>query len=251
MANPTLAQWLNNEGVNPPGTQLSGPPSSTWITTTYPSNVSSGSARLVFYTVSDFAGIHTDLAASDTQSNNYTLLTQANTIHTGGAQSVAALLAVNAAAGSGPTVTTYLSTSGDSEDYQANIICEISNVATSPLVGSSSNAQNALAAGTNNITSGNITVSALQVPCLMIAVSMNTSASAANQEPTVGTGMTNVSNSLWGFFTAGITATLATQLITTAGTYAATFNNQVTGDIATVAVILQGQQAGIPIAWVF
>jgi hypothetical protein len=181
-------------------------------------------------------------------------LQQANTNRAGGAASLALLLAVNAAAaGTGPTVTTYLSTSGDSEDYQANLICEVSNVSASPLVGSSANVQNALAAGTNNVTSGNITVSAGQVPCLMVAMSMNTSATAINQNPLAGSGMTSISSSLWAFHNVGanITSTLATQLITTAGTYAATFNNQVTGDIATVAVILQGQQAGIPIAWVF
>ena len=247
MPNPVLAQWLNNEGYNPPTTQV--PSIQPFLTTTFPSAVSTGSARVVFYTVSDFAGIHTDLAASDTQSNGYIRLAQANTIQSGGAQSVAVLLAVNAAAGAAPTVKTYLSTNGDTEDYQANVICEVTNVATSPLVGYNSNAQNALASGTNNITSGTITVSALQVPCLMLAMSMNTSASAGSQTPAVGTGMTNVNNALWGFHTAGITATLATQLITSAGSYAAIFSAPVTGDYATVAVILQGASLGVPVAW--
>lgn len=124
------------------------------------------------------------------------------------------------------------------EDFMAGYIVEVGNVAVSPYVGKNGSVQNGLASGTNNCVSGTITVTSGQVPCLMVALCMNTSVGGSHPTPTVGTGMTHVGD-CWAFGgTNG--ACVATQLITTAGNYQAVFNQASSSseDMATTAMIL-------------
>lgn len=233
---PTIVQHAVNHG--PGGTQQQ---QATAVFQAFGSNTTAGNAILAFYTLSDFAGIHTDLAAADSSGNTYSAkLSQQNTSQSGGSQTIAAFVAGNIAGGA-DTVHTYLSTIGDSEDYQANYIIEVGNVAASPLIGNNGSTQNALATGTNNIVSGTVTVSAGQVPCILIGLAANSSGTVA---PTVGTGMTLIENT-WNFAGVNNLATVAYQKITTPGNYQAVFNQvDVASDMACIAVVLQASTTG-------
>lgn len=242
MSNPSVVQYKVNEGPSTPTTQLNS------LSTQFNSATTAGNALLAFFTLSDYATIHTDIGATDSQSNAFTVQGRADTSTAGGAQSVAAITAVNIAGDSttADTIRTYLTTNGDVEDYQSAFILEIGNVTAAPIIGSAQNAQNSLASGTNNVVSGTVTVTSAQVPCLLVGIAMNTSGSGgAGSVPTPGTGMTLVSN-CWSFGGSVQSAAVATQLITTAGTYQAVFNqaSSVTEDTACLAVILQGTVAG-------
>lgn len=238
MANPFVAQSKTNEGVTQP-TQQNG------ITTQFNSPTVRGNAIVAFYTVSDFAGVHTDLSATDTQTNAFTLQNQQNSNQAGGSQTVALLTATGIAGdtGAADTVSTFLSINGDVEDFQAAFLVEVGGVGALGVVGQSGNTQNALANGSNNAVSGNITLTAAQVPALMVAICTNSSGGTV---PTVGTGMTLLTN-CWGFGGAS-GSTVATRLITTAGTYQAIFNqaNGAATDITVNAVVFQGSIPGGP-----
>lgn len=235
MSNPSVIQFKTNEGTTPTNTQANS------ISTQFTSHTAAGNAIVAFYTVSDFAGVHTDMSATDTQLNTFTRQAQANSSATGGAASVAVITATGIVGDTtaADIVKTALSTSGDVEDFQAAFIVEVGNAAG--VVGQNGNAQNGLAHGTNNVVSGNITLTSAQVPCLMVAIAMNTSGNGgAGSVPTVGTGMTLLS-SCWAFGSNN-SSCVATQLITVAGTYQAIFNqaSSVAEDMATVAVCIKG-----------
>jgi hypothetical protein len=230
----SIVQYKTNEG--PGGASING------ITTAFDSNVSSGSAIIAFYTLSDFAGTHTDLAASDTLSNTFTNYSQQNTSATGGAATVSALVAPGPSSTGANTVATLLSSIGDVEDWQAAFIIEVGNTHTSPLVTTQGNTQNGLGTGTDNIVSGNIVISSGQVPCTIIAISMATNGTSV---PVGGTGMTHLAD-CWGFGSAPNLGCVAYRNITTAGTYQALFSNTgSTDDYATVAVVIQTNAAGV------
>lgn len=220
------------------------------------SNTGAGNSIAVFYTVSDFAGIHTDMSAQDSDSNAYTNKTQANTSATGGAASLAICVANNIVGDvSTPmTVNGYLTTGGDVEDFQAILAIEVQ--ATTGFIGANSQAQNALAPGSGNIQSGTVTVAANQLPALLVACAYNTSNNAASASsvgvPTVSGGLTLLTSDwVYASFT---TAVFAYQVITAAGTYQAAFNqtSTVNEDIACAVAIFAGVAAptSVPIAWI-
>jgi hypothetical protein len=136
------------------------------------------------------------------------------------------------------------------EDYTSMYAVEVGGVSSSPLVGHSGSVQNGLAPGTNNILSGLMTVTSAQVPCLLLALTMNGSGNGATPNlPTVGTGMTLLANT-WLFGGSNPSAVVAYQLITTAGSYQSVFNqiSPASEDINSVAVILQGVGTPMPLA---
>lgn len=239
MSNPIVIQYKTNEGTTPPQTQVNG------ISTQFNSLTAAGNVIVAFYTVSDFAGIHTNLSASDTQLNTFAFQNQANTSLSGGAESTALLVAaaITGDTSTADIVKTSLSAIGDVEDFQAAFILEIGQTGPrNPIVGQSANVQNGLASGTNNIVSGNIVISSTQVPCLMVAMAGNSSGGGtAPNTPTIGTGMTLVTN-CWGFGGTDYVSCVATQLITTPGTYQAIFNqaSNISADIFCNAVCIQG-----------
>lgn len=211
-----------------------------------PSAVTARSSLISFYTVSDFAGTHTDMTALDTRANSYTGYNQQNTNAAGGAASLIALVATNCAAGT-TSITSYLSTIGDVEDYQGAYQIEVGGVAsTGTVVGSNGRTQNALAPGTGNLTANSITLTSGQVPALIVAMAFNTSAAGAHPLPTVNTG-TLLANC---FNAGGNLATVSYQRVTSAGTYTPTFNqaSAATEDCCAVAVALLEAAATVPAA---
>jgi hypothetical protein len=147
----------------------------------------------------------------------------------------------NADATAGDVLEYYYSPDS-TEDYTAMYALEVGGVSASPLVGHSGSVQNGLSPGTNNILSGTMTVTSGQVPCLLLAMTLNGSFNGGVPNlPTPGTGMTFLA-STWTFGGAIPCAALAYRLITTAGSYQAVFNqvSSASEDINTVAVILQG-----------
>jgi len=240
MAAPTIVQSVSGEGANPATTQANS------VSATFASKATAKNTIVVFRTCSDFAGVHNDLTASDVEGNQFFFVGQANSSPAGGAQTIGTHFASNIIGDSttGDVVTGGFSLNGDVEDFQSLYIIEVGNAHPSPLVGHSENPQNGLAVGTNNVTSGSITVTAAQVPCIMLAASMNSSGNGTVNGPTVGTGMTLLANA-WAFQSGTPITTFAYQNITTAGTYAAIFNQSSTAaeDIVTVAIILMGTQA--------
>lgn len=240
MTSPAIIQSISAEGANPNTTSVH------FIAGTFASKTTAQNAIIAFRTVSDFAGIHADLTCTDTQNNFYRFIGQGNTNPGGGAQTLAGFYTLNIAGDSstGETVTSGFTLGNDVEDFQALYILEIGGVSPVSAVVSSINVQNALSSGTNNVTSGSMTVTAAMVPCFMVALSMNTSGHGTPVAPTVGTGMVSVAN-CWGFFTGTNTATVATQAITTPGTYSALFNqgSSAAEDMVTAAIVVSNMPA--------
>lgn len=241
MTAPVIAQSFSNEGVNPPDTQLHG------ISQPFAANTGAGNTIIVFGTVSDYSGVHNDSKMTDTANNSYVFKNQQNTSQTGGSATIWCYIAQNIAGDnvSPANVSQGFTIGGDVEDYQSFYALEIGYANTTSYVGVSGNTQNALLPGANAIQSGTITVSADQVPCMMIALAINSSGSGGSQSPAVGNGgMTLVAN-CWGFFSGQTCAAVAYQNITVAGTYQALFdqNSSVAEDIGVIAIIVKGNSS--------
>lgn len=232
-----IVQSLTNEGTASPQQQLHGTSGS------FTNPTQAGNAIVALWTVSDYAGIHTGLSASDTQGNAYTQQNQTNTNPTGGAESTALFTASNIPGDvSTPDVVSFFFSPDSVEDYQASFNIEVTGVGPNPVVAQSGNVQNALAPGTANINSGNIVITAAMLPCILVAMAFNSSDAGSNvYTPTPGAGMTLIQN-CWAFNLAYPIACVAYQIISTAGTYGAGLFNQASNaaeDIGCNAVVLQ------------
>ncbi|HUN92924.1 MAG TPA: IPT/TIG domain-containing protein [Burkholderiaceae bacterium] len=196
-----------------------------------------GSTIWVAVTISDYAGVHT-LSVTDSQGNVYTLLDQENDGNPG-YQSVAHFVATNIAGDS--TTPNVVTVSHTWENYDGVLVAEIAGTSgAAALVGHSANIQDGLAAGTNNVTSGAIAVTAAQTPALLVALSMNTSGGSSDLGgtgfggPAAGNGLAQVAQ-MWNW---GINlATLATEPVTSAASVAATFNAPDKDSYVTVGVV--------------
>jgi hypothetical protein len=122
------------------------------------------------------------------------------------------------------------------ESFKALLIAEVSGVSAAPLVGTSANIQDMLGVGTNLATSGAVTVSAAQVPALMIAVSANVSNASGGGAPSVGTGYMGVGG-IWEFNGTSPFATLETLTLTSAMTLPALFSPVSMDDYLTVMAV--------------
>jgi hypothetical protein len=80
--------------------------------------------------------------------------------------------------------------------FKAVLIAEVSGASTTPLVGHNANTQDGLGAGTDNVSSGGITIAAAQTPALMLAISGNDTSAGGVSAPAAGTGFTSVA-SIW------------------------------------------------------
>lgn len=236
MTDPVIVQHKSNDGAN-----------STFVhsvTAQFDSLTAAHNAIVGFFTQSDFAGTITDSVTTDSQGNSYTLTDQANTSISGGAQSIMAFAAPNIVGDSSTpdTVTNGFVSGSEVNDWMAAYILEVGNVVASPLVGHNGQAQNALAPGTDNAVSGNITLSAAQVPAIIVGLCLNTSLVGAHPAPTPGTNMTGVPGTVWTFGTGGSTGCVAWRVVTSPGTYQALFNqaSSANEDMATCAVALLG-----------
>ena len=195
-----------------------------------------GDAIWVAVTIPDFGGVHT-ISVSDTQGNTYTQLDQKDD-GAPGAQSVAHFYAANIRGDSATPDTVNVNSGLD--NYQGVLIAEISGVTQAPLVGSSANIQDGLAAGTNNVLSGPITVGAAQTPALVLALSMNTSGGASDTGgsgfpgPAAGAGLTQVMT-LWSW--GASLATFATGTITGAESFTSAFSAPDIDSYVTVAAV--------------
>lgn len=215
----------------------------------FASNQTAGSALLMFYTMSDFAGTHFDTAALDTQLNTYIRYAQQNTNPGGGAATLVALVTQGVAAGAN-SLNGYLTLNGDVEDWQATYQIEIGGVVPSGVVvGSNGSTQNALAPGTGNLSPGSITLSSAQVPALIIAMAFDTSDSGSHPTPTVNTG--TLIASCWSA-SGSNNAVVSYQYVTTPGTYTPLFNqaSSATEDVCSIAIAFLETPTGVPIAWV-
>lgn len=236
MPNPAIVQVKNNDGAQDTFVQT--------IAAQFDALTAAGNAIVGFFTQSDFAGVVTNSVTTDARGNTYTLTDQADTAVSGGAQSVNAFVA-QAIAGdpTTPDIVTNGYVNGQGiNDWMAAYIVEVSNVITACLVGHNGRPQNALAPGTDNATSGNIVLSAAQVPALILGLCMNTSIVGAHPTPTAGTNMTPIPGATWTLGFAFNCACAAWRVVNAAGTYQAVFNQASAGaeDMATVAVALQG-----------
>ena len=202
-------------------------------TVQFASATAPGNTIWVAVTVSDYGGIH-QISVTDTQGNTYIKLDQKDDLSPGW-QSVAHFYASNIAGdASSPNIVTI---NWPFDDYKGVLVTEISGVSAAPLAGHSANIQDALAAGTNNVTSGSINVAAGSAPALLVALSMNTSGGSSNLGgstyggPAAGSAMTQRTQCWnWG----ANLATFATQIVP-AGSTAAAFNAPDTDDYVTVA----------------
>lgn len=195
-----------------------------------------GDAIWVAVTVADFGGIHA-ISISDTQGNTYTQLDQQNDGQPG-SQSLAHFYAANIVGDTSTPDT--ITVAWGNDDYKGILITEISGVTTTPLVGHASTIQDGLAAGTNNVTSGPIAVTAAQAPALLLAVSMNTSGGASDTGgsgaagPAAGSGMTPVAT-FWDY--GQNLGTFVTATVTGAESVSAVFNAPDTDSYVTVAAV--------------
>jgi len=187
-------------------------------------------------TLSDYAGVHA-ISVSDTQGNVYHLLNQKND-GAPGYQTVAHFYATNIV---GDTVVPdTITVNWTYDNYKGVVIAEIDGATTASLVGRAADIQDGLAAGTDNVTSGNVAVASDKVPALMVGLSMNTSGGSSDLGgsgyggPAAGTGFTPVAQ----FWQWGVNlATLETALITSAQSTAAVFDAPDTDSYVTVAVV--------------
>ncbi len=205
-------------------------------TLSFKSATSKGNAIWVAVTVPDYGGIHT-ISISDSQGNSYTQLDQQND-GAPGSQSVAHFYAANIIGDTSAPDT--ITVNWGYDDYKGILITEIAGVTTTPLVGHASRIQDGLAAGSNNVTSGPITVASAQTPALLVAVSMNTSGGSSDTGgsgfpgPAAGTGMTPVATFWdWG----QNLATFVTATVTDAESVSSVFNAPDTDSFVTVAAV--------------
>ncbi|MGA2190664.1 MAG: choice-of-anchor D domain-containing protein, partial [Steroidobacteraceae bacterium] len=204
----------------------------------FTSMTTAGDTIWVAVTLSDYAGIHT-ISVTDTQGNSFQELDQEND-GTPGWQTVAHFYASNIA---GDTTTPDIVTIvWSNENYKGVLITEIAGTTGAPLVAHSANIQDGLGAGSNNVTSGSITVGAAQTPALLLALSMNTTGGSSDLGgsgfggPSAGTGFTPVAT-MWNWGTN--LATFETAPVTAAGSVAALFNAPDTDSYVTVAAVFQ------------
>ena len=193
-----------------------------------------GNAIWVAVTVPDFGGIH-PIAVSDTQGNTYTLLDQQND-GAPGSQSVAHFYAANIHGDASTPDTVTVSWAYD--NYKGVLIAEIGGATQAPLVGHSSNIQDGLAAGTDNVTAGPIEITAAQTPALILALSMNTSGGTSDlggsgaPGPAAGSGSNQV-GMLWNW--GANLATFATGTVTAAESSSSLFSAAHADSYVTVA----------------
>lgn len=245
---PAIQQVVDNEGPNPPTTSL------TSLATQFSSKTKASSALISFLTCACYGQVHNDVALMDSQGNAFTQQQIITNVTGSQMQSTQmelyTALGIAGDASTPDTLTSYFTLSGDNEDYQAHFHLEVANV--TGIVGSSQNNQlgaggNGIAPGTGNVNSGTpISVSASQLPALMIALAFNQSAQGSHPAPTVNTGM--LLQNLWGFQGANLAA-VSTQAITTAGSYQAVFNQASSASecMMTMAIILQGVPGSPPV----
>jgi hypothetical protein len=205
-------------------------------TVSFKSATTQGNAIWVAVTVPDYGGIHA-ISISDSQGNNYSQLDQQND-GAPGSQTVAHFYAANIVGDtSAPDIITV---NWGYDDYKGILITEIAGVTTTPLVGHASRVQDNLAVGTNNVTSGPITVASTQTPALLLAVSMNTSGGSSDTGgsgfpgPAAGSGMSPVAT-FWNW--GQNLATFVSATITDPETISSVFNAPDTDSFVTVAAV--------------
>jgi hypothetical protein len=202
----------------------------------FKSLTAAGHTLWVAVTVPDYGGIHT-ITVSDTQGNAFTQLDQQND-GPPGSQTVAQFYAANIVGDT--TVADTITVNWSNDNYKGILITEVAGTTTAPLVGHASAIQDALAEGTNKVTSGPIAVGAAQTPALLVAVSVNTSGGASDlggsgyPGPAAGSGMTPVAT----FWDWGATlATFVTASVTSAESVSSVFNSPDTDSYVTVAAV--------------
>jgi hypothetical protein len=203
-------------------------------TVQFQSPTKTGDAIWVAVTVADFGGVHT-ISVSDTQGNTYALLDQKND-GLPGTQTVAHFYAGNIVGDNGApdTITVHWS----SDNYKGILAAEVAGVTGAPLVGHSSNIQDGLNGGTDNVTSGAIPITSARAPALLVALSMNTSGGTSDTGgsgfggPGGGTGFLP-RTMIWEWGTN--LATLETSSITAAGNAVPLFNAPSKDSYLTVA----------------
>ena len=195
-----------------------------------------GNTIWIVATISDYAGDHT-LTVTDTQGNTYTELNQEND-GPPGSQTVAQFYASNIVGDT--TAPNKITLSSTYDNYRGLLIVEIGGTAASPLVGSSGNIQDALAAGTNNVASGSIGVAATQTPALLLALSMNTTGGSSDTGgsgfggPGYGTGFAPIAQ-MWNW---GLNlGTFESAPVSSAGSVDALFNAPDVDSYVTVAAV--------------
>jgi hypothetical protein len=195
-----------------------------------------GNSIWVVATISDYAGAHT-LTVTDTQGNTYTELNQEND-GPPGSQTVAHFYASNIVGDTATPNTITLASGYD--NYRGLLIVEIGGTTAAPLVGSSGNIQDGLAAGINNVASGSIAVAANQTPALLLALSMNTSGGSSDiggsgfGGPGYGTGFTPIAQ-MWNW---GLNlGSFESAPVSSAGSVAALFNAPDVDSYVTVAAV--------------
>jgi hypothetical protein len=195
-----------------------------------------GNAIWVAVTVADYGGVHS-ISISDSQGNTFTQLDQQND-GAPGSQSVAHFYAANIVGDAAAPDT--ITVDWGYDDYKGILITEIAGVTAAPLVGHTSMIQDGLAAGTNNVTAGPITVASAQTPALLLAVSMNTSGGSSDTGgsgypgPAAGSGMTSEATFWdWG----QNLATFVTATVTDAESISSVFNAPDTDSFVTVAAV--------------
>ncbi len=202
----------------------------------------------VVLTMSDYAGVHNEATITDTQGNTYTRLNQINDPvfmpalnnpsqnATGGAQSVEQFYATRIAGDSGApdTITVHWNT----EDYKGVLVTEISGATGSPLVGFNGAFQDNLLAGTDNISSGLISVNSGQTPALVMALSFNTLQNSAQPSaPKPGAGFTQITT-LWDWaIGTGPSTTLEMKNVSSGGNLAGTFSAPGIDNYVTLAAV--------------
>jgi hypothetical protein len=204
-----------------------------------------GNTIWVVVTMSDYSISHV-IKVTDSQGNVYTQLNQEND-HAPGYQSVAQFYATNIAGDR--TAPDAITISTGWENYRGILIGEIAGTTESPLIGTAANIQDGLAKGTDNVTSGDLTVPAEHTPALLLAVAMNTSGGSSDLGgsgfggPAPGRGFTPLAQ-MWDWGTN--LATFESKVVDAAGPIAATFDAPDTDSYVTIAAAFMPSQAGGP-----
>lgn len=207
-----------------------------------------GNTIWVVLTMSDYAGVHNEATITDTQGNAYTRLNQINDPlfmpalnnpsqnATGGAQTVEQFYATRIAGDSGApdTITVHWNT----EDYKGVLVTEIGGATGSPLVGFNGAFQDNLLAGTDNISSGPISINSGQTPALVMALSFNTLQNSAQPSaPKPGAGFTQITT-LWDWaIGTGPSTTLEMKNVSSGGNMAGIFSAPGIDNYVTLAAV--------------
>ena len=192
---------------------------------TFRTSTTKGNTIWVAATVSDYGGLHT-ITVQDSQGNSYHYLNQEND-KAPGSQSVAQFYATDIKGGA-DTVTV----DWTADNYKGVVAVEIGGVLASSFVGNSANIQDGqIPAGSDNVTSKNVSVGSTATPALLIALTMDTDGGGSDIGGSgycaipSGSGYTQVTQ-LWSWAVAGKPvcnlATLETKVVTNAGASAGT-----------------------------